>query len=315
MQQLKIKNLTCAHCGKTFDSNRKTAKYCSASCKVFASQTRTGRRAIVNAPVNVQGVNVDELLEMYQRLGSECIDLQKRLETVRYDSDDNLLLSKKLFDSKRQLFHLVNDLFQEGYTGAAVRSYKEMIPKYPFQHQNLFPIHWLGEPIYTFMAYVCHGNRRGNTNLLLRFAETLVQKLDFKVVFFTESLKKLNSGFAEYDEYCDVNLDLEKITVKMIKNRVDIETFLTKNNNRFDFICMDCENINLDYDFLENLQQRHLYLSILCTTVKPVQSIVENATHVLNLIGNERRFDFSNTHPNLEYGLERYWYLGDIPHS
>jgi hypothetical protein len=313
MQQLKIKGSTCAHCGKTFDATRKTAKYCSASCKVFASQTRTGRREIVNTPANVQGINVDELLEIYKRLESECTDYQKELEALGYQTTARLILEKKIFGVKRQLFHVVNDLFQNGYSGEVVKDYKKMIPVYPFWYDKAFPVNLLGEPIYTFIAYIYHGNRRGNTNLLLRFAEALIVEYDFKVVFFTESLKKLNSGFVDGDDYCDVNLDLTKITVKTVKNRVDIETFLSQNDKKFDFICMDCENVNVDADFLESLQQKHLYLSIICTTVKPVQSIVENANHSLNLNGAERYYHFENVHPNLDYGLDHHTYWGEIP--
>jgi hypothetical protein len=305
------KESNCAHCGKAFESKRKNVKYCSATCKVYASQTRTGRKEAIETP-SVKGINVDALLVQYKKFETECIDLQEKIKGNTYK--ERVRLERKLFSVKREMFHLFNELFQNGYSGEVVKDYKNVIPVYPFWYEDLFPVNMLGEPIYPFVAYICHGNKRGNTNLLLRFAQTLVTEFDFKVVFFTESLKKMNNGFIDECDYSYfVNLDLAKITVKIIKNRVDIESFLIQNDKKFDFICMDCENINIDADFLESLQQKHLYLSIICTTVKPVPNIVENATYTLNLKGYDSSFKFDNVHSNLDYQLEIDYYWGDIP--
>lgn len=299
----------CFYCEKPFEAQRETARYCSDTCKTYASQERTGKRIKKESDDSIH--NNDDLFNQYKSLEKECIDLYSLRDNYQ-DSDDKFKIEKKIFVVQKSLFNVCTNLFNNGFSGQLKYNEKH-IPVFPFDYDDLNPIHILGRPTHPFIAYIYHGSSMGNTNLMLRMASNLIDKFDFKIVYFTESLKKFNAGQVDDDDFVSTKTDLEKMTLKIVKNRDDVESFLKKQDVNFDFAFFDTDKMNLDYDFLEGLQQTYFNLAIICATLKPIQCIIKKADHILKLCGGIEDLAFGFTNTTMDYSLDTWNYFGSIP--
>jgi hypothetical protein len=320
-----IIELSCVYCGKSFEANRKTARYCSDTCKTYASQEKTGRREKKGETVSGIAVDIESLKSELADLEVERIDLESqikekcRIEHGYYNLFDKngelgiLPLRMQLFNTLRNIHSIYSELIDSG-SRFNLTGYSQNIPLYPFDFHDIYPLNALYRATYPFIGYVCRGDKKGNTNLLLRFAGVLTLRFEFKVLYVVESLKKFNAGFpANNDDDCFAfTIADEHFKVKTIKDRMDIEK--TVKESPFDFLLLDAENINIDYDFLHSLQVIAPNMSIICTTIKPVLTIIDEADYVAKITENDDGYtSFSNTFEHGHYGINHDSYFGTIP--
>ncbi len=94
----------CANCGNEYTPKRKGNKYCSATCRVYASQERTGVRITEYKPPEIIGVpeyNAKEGLEEIETLKNSLAEVKKNISTIKNRSI--------IYDMKNQLQIIDNE--------------------------------------------------------------------------------------------------------------------------------------------------------------------------------------------------------------
>ncbi len=114
----------CNYCQKSFTANRTSARYCSGTCKTYASQERTGRRKTISIQ------NVPENLENREsKIAGFEAELQ-RLPMVKKQIEQELeATEKQISNLKNQLKAFTVNLEQETELLNQVESTKKKIPK------------------------------------------------------------------------------------------------------------------------------------------------------------------------------------------
>jgi len=127
----------CEYCGKPFQANRSTAKYCGSTCKTYASQERTGRRD----PAQVSGLETPTSPTAIKNREAQILKVQnaldqmaKRKDAVSATIGEKGQQVKKLYQEKRSGDHSPPELEQ---IDGQIQSIKAEIKKLELQFDRL----------------------------------------------------------------------------------------------------------------------------------------------------------------------------------